>query len=261
MKSPVLFFIALLFPLALSGQGHGDRLIPKWCGNAPGKAFKVVRTDQYSSAASLGKLVETLGTEWNVGQSIQLQNIDIIERKGGVISGSSQQQVSRLDIMADGKPVSIKCQLVDEWSRKGKGSSGEYYSLYQVADLDAPFIPCQVTNRYGILPMFFSLIPGAGQFYKGDVLKGSLMLAGCAAGIGGTVFLESRRRACIAQMKQTHDVNLIKRYSADERNFGMARNVTLGITAALYIYNLIDAAAAPGARRVVVDPSGIHYNF
>lgn len=38
------------------------------------------------------------------------------------------------------------------------------------------------------------------------------------------------------------------------------RNVAIGVGAGLYIYNLIDAAVAPGRRRVIVS-KGKNYNY
>lgn len=259
-KLIIIIPFLLLSLFSAAGQGRMDtRLTPKWLGGQSNSRFKVIRLDQpsISPAAGLGKLVERLGEDWNVSQSTQLQNYDILERENGRMSGGHSRQISQLDIIADGKPVSVRCILADEWvSRKGG-----YYALYQVADSGQDFVPFHITDRYGATPVFLSLIPGVGQFYKGDALKGSLFLGGCALGSAGIVFLESQRKACISQQEQTHDINLIKQYSADERNYSIARNVVIGITAALYLYNLIDAGAAPGARRLVVDGNGIRYSF
>ena len=257
----MILSVLLLSLFSAAGQGRMDtRLTPKWLGGQNDSRFKVIRLDQpsLSPAAGLGKLVERLGDDWNVSQSTQLQNYDILERENGRMASGHSRQVSQLDIIADGKPVSVRCMLADEWvSRKGGG----YYALYQVADAGRDFVPFHITDRYGATPVFLSLIPGVGQFYKGDALKGSLFLGGCALGGAGVVFLESQRKACISQQQQTHDVNLLKQYSADERNYSIARNIVIGITAALYLYNLIDAGAAPGARRLVVDSNGIRYSF
>ena len=266
----LISFVFLLVSFMAGAQGRADKLPPKWLYGTPetgkvGTKFVTVRLENAPignvSSLALGKLVEALGDEWNVRQSLGITNIDFLEREKGVLSNSSQRQISRVEINADGKPVAIKCMLADEWVHRKNGVR-EYCAVYQVADdLTTPFSSFSVTNRYGVAPHLMSLIPGVGKFYKGDALKGGLLLGACVVGGAGIVFLESQRRASMTQRDQTHDVNLIKKYAANEKNLSIARNVTIGITAALYLYNLIDAAVAPGARRLVVSPAGVSYSF
>ena len=54
---------------------------------------------------------------------------------------------------------------------------------------------------------------------------------------------------------QTHNADHIRIYQRRISNFSTARNVCIGAAAALYVWNLIDAIVAPGARRVVIKPS------
>ena len=66
------------------------------------------------------------------------------------------------------------------------------------------------------------------------------------------------------KIAQTHNINHIKTYSTKADHFATARNICIGAAAALYVYNLIDAIAAPGARRIVVhrrNGNGQTYSF
>jgi hypothetical protein len=108
------------------------------------------------------------------------------------------------------------------------------------------------------------IIPGWGQFHKGSNLKGGLILGGTAVCAAGIVFTEGVRADYNTRMLQTYDVNLIRSYQTKRDNFTTARNICIGATAALYLYNLIDAIAAPGAQRLVVkrqDSKGNNYAF
>lgn len=266
----IFFFLAILFPLVTFAQSRADKLPPKWLyGHTPTNTanveFKTVRVPytNYSDirSAALGALVTKWGEESHIFQSTELKSIDTIERENGKMVRGSQKQVSVLNIVAEGKPVTLTCMLVDDWVHT-RGGQKEYCAVYELATRpDAAFIPCSVSTSYGVAPVLMSLFPGAGQFYKGDALKGGLFLGGCVLGGAGIVFCESQRRAFAASREQTHDVNLIKKYSANEKNLSIARNVAIGVTAALYLYNLIDAAVAPGARRLVVSPAGVSYSF
>lgn len=77
-------------------------------------------------------------------------------------------------------------------------------------------------------------------------------MGGCAALAVGVIFTESQRVDYMDKIGRTHDADFILDYLHKADNFETARNICIGTAAALYLYNLIDAIAAPGARRVVV---------
>ena len=93
------------------------------------------------------------------------------------------------------------------------------------------------------------------QFYKGSKAKGAMFLGGTAALAGGMVYCQSRITNSRNLAAQTYNPEHLRIYSRRISNFSTARNVCIGATAALYIWNLVDAVVAPGARRVVVRPA------
>lgn len=265
-----LLLLALLPAVVCTAQNRADKLTPKWMRSAPKSQSMGIRYVPVTvmnpqakgvGAEALEQLSRNIQNDWTISQSIKSSQTDEIRRENGQITGSDRRQVSSIDIMADGEPVTVNCMLADEWWSQKPGDR-RYCALYQVATNNyAVFDNVYPTNNYGAGPLFMSIIPGVGQFYKGDPVKGGLLLGGCAVTGAGVVFLESQRKAFVNQMSQTHDVNLIKKYSASERIFAVARNVTIGACAALYIFNLVDAAIAPGARKVNVSPGGINIRF
>lgn len=268
----LLFLISLvLLPsVCCVGQNRADKLTPRWMRSTVSSRSSGIRyvsvtvpnpSSRNVSAEALDQLSRNIQKDWTISQSVRSNQTDMIQRENGQLSGSERIQISTVEIIADGEPVTVNCMLADEWWGQKSGIR-TYCALYQVAESSlAIFDKVYPTNDYGFSPMIMSIIPGMGQFYKGDPLKGSLILGGCAVTGVGAVFLESQRKACKDQMSQTHDINLIKKYSADERNYGIARNVTIGAFAALYVYNLVDAVIAPGARKVKVTPGGVSINF
>jgi len=148
-----------------------------------------------------------------------------------------------------GRPVQVTAHIVDEYIAQGRMTT-----LYQVGVVPSPsFDPVSVTTRYGGRGLWRSaIIPGWGQYHKGAVLKGSLILGGSALLAGGIVFFNDQRRDYLRKIGRTHDRHLIGSYTTRSDHMTTARNVTIGALAALYIYNLVDAIAAPGARRVIV---------
>ena len=250
---------------AAGAQGRSDKLKPQWLRQVPSgissdAQFVTVRTfngyGQTSYADEMGRLVVNLPSEWKVAtttSTVQLSEREIGERR----SSGTMKQVGSIETEAEGKPVSIQCMRVDEFSK-----GVDRWVLYQVAKgKEAKFAECYVTDRYGAAGCLLSIIPGCGQFYKGDPLKGGLFLGGCVAGGLGALFSESQRQAYISQLGQTHDINVIRQLDARQKNLGIARNVCLGATAALYVWNLIDGAMAPGAKKIKFTGSALQYNF
>lgn len=156
-------------------------------------------------------------------------------------------------ITFDGKPIKLQAHIVDEYLDV---SGGTFSSLYQVAIVDNPiFNNVEVTDRYGAMPMLLSVIPGMGQMYKGSTVKGIALFAVEAAAIGGLIYTENVRASYMSKM-YSHPYQA-HQYKALADNFTMARNCCVGAAAAVYIYNLIDALVAPGARRIVVKPHNL----
>ena len=209
-----------------------------------------------SYADELGRLTVNLPGEWHV--STTTSNVQVSERNLGTLrSSGGMQQTGTIETEANGSPVTINCLRVDEF-RKGNS----VWALYQVGKgADTRFQDCYVTEKYGSAGLLLSLIPGAGQFYKGDPAKGMLFLGGVAVGAGTSAFLLMQRQAFIQQIGQTHDINVIKQLDAQQRNFGIAGGICIGATAAVYLWNLIDAGMAPGAKRVVLTGNGLNYRF
>lgn len=270
MKHLILLSFLLIMPVYCFGQNRANQLTPKWMLSVPKANSTYVKYEtvllrnpkgQSIGVQALGELSRKINNDWTIQSRNMFLQANETERDQTRIVRSDRIQIDTIEVYAEGKIITVNCVLADEWWVDKRGEN-HYYALYQVASNDyASFDRVYPTNDYGVGPLFMSLIPGTGQFYKGDAMKGSLFLGGCVLGGTGILLLENQRRVCITQMSQTHDINLIKRYSADERNYMIARNVTIGITGALYIFNLIDAAIAPGARRVKTFPGGINYSF
>lgn len=167
-----------------------------------------------------------------------------------------------IEAVEKGKEINLVCKIIDEyWER----SNGRYMvtDLYTVNDLSprgygAECDYIRTSTSYGAAPVAYSLIPGVGQFAKGSALKGALILGGSVAVGAGVVAAESMRATYKKKMKEYpkhHDF-----YNKKADQWGNIRNVAVGVGAGLYLYNLIDAAVAPGRRRVIVTKSRC-YNY
>ncbi len=169
--------------------------------------------------------------------------------------GSQGKRESVLETIAKeaGREVNIVCRIIDEY---WVISNGQYDIdvLYTVADKNvyggSYDDNITVSSKYGVAG-FLSVVPGVGQFYKGDKLKGSLILGGEIIAAGGIILCENTRasyaKKMIEQPKHASEYNSL----ADTWETG--RNICIGAAAAIYIYNLIDAFTAIGAKRIIVE--------
>lgn len=118
----------------------------------------------------------------------------------------------------------------------------------------AYYLVLSKTAANNIAAGFFSIVPGAGQFYKGHVLKGSLFLGLTAASVVGIVVCEKTRRDY--RNKVIEQPQYAKEYNTRAQNWQTARNVFIGVGGAIYLWNIIDAFATRSARQKVVTTNG-----
>lgn len=259
--------------LAQRNLKSSDRIAPRWIQKPPVARTGALHylpvtvytsTPEAASVAALNTLTKHLPRNWNVASLEGLDKESFTERSGrdDRITRNTRSQVYRLQVQASGEPVELRCKVMDDyWQRVIIGGNVRYRStiLYQVAapGTTTPFENAHLTTAYGARGLWRSaIIPGWGQFHKGANLKGGLILGGCALLAGGIVFTENQRADYDRKIKRTHDIGLIRSYTTKKDHFATARNICIGAAAALYLYNLIDAVAAPGARRIVVKRGG-----
>lgn len=170
-----------------------------------------------------------------------------------------------MECIENGKEINIVCRTIDEYWEKSQNGLYQCHLLYAIENSSNPSYAqdhIRVTSAYGARGLWRSMIvPGWGQMHKGSYVKGGIMLGGTVVLAGGIIFTESMRKSCYAQIGQTHSSTAIKQLSANAANWAIGRNICIGTAAALYVYNLVDAIVAPGARRVVVTPGYMAVRF
>ncbi len=260
----LIYCLFVLFALCAGSAQARNKIKPRWINNTPisnndNYYFVNLHSDASTSleacrAAILKEL--TANVERVDKVSVKEKYSDHSEMK---FSNDRVDKFSHdsydLELEVEGSPRPIKYRRIDEYQGKNKESGKScYYALYAVERFgySADFSNIRTTSRYGVEALALSIIPGCGQFYKGAYLKGGLMLGGCAIFAGGIIFTEHTRSDYAAKIKQTHNAQAIRTYTNKRNHFATARNICIGAAAALYIYNLVDAIATPGAQKVVI---------
>ena len=128
-------------------------------------------------------------------------------------------------------------------------ADGQYkvYVLCQVAKSGAiaaqwsDFSACDRQMIDGMALLKSALVPGLGQFHKGQTGKGVGFLAGEMVAVGGIVVAQSMRHASLNKMNSTNNASQKKLYADRANTFTIIRNISIGAAAAVYVWNVLDA--------------------
>lgn len=205
----------------------------------------------------------------SVDQTLTGTSHDVYSSNNDSVTITSQQEEEGwISIKIEGLPSSIQSRRIDEFYRK-TGNGLDYYALVAIPEENSrvDLSRLSVSTSYASDPATWglSLIPGAAQIYKGAYIKGGIVIGGTIALTATALVAENLRNTNYGKIGQTHSAEVKKQYNDRANACATVRNVCLGGLAAAYIYNIVDAIVAPGARRVIVTPSaegvGVAFNF
>lgn len=248
-----------------AGTRASDKYRPRWLQQVPGRTndtFEYIRAEgmsddlQAAKAKAVANLVDRVAVEWNVQVSDAVDIDKDTERgMGNAITGHESRTRTSTHIRQESGSITLQYRLVDSyWEETAVGGERQYrfYGLYQAArpGQRTRFDDVSFTTRYGARGLWRSaIVPGWGQMHKGSTGRGWLFLGGEAACIGGIIATESMRSHYTRMASETRKLDLRNAYRTRARNMATARNVCIAGASALYVWNLVDAIVAPGARR------------
>lgn len=269
MNRRILFILLMILTTACCcfADDKSDKMKPRWATSSlpspksPGYIFISSQGSGNSLEEARQMAMVNLTSKLEHERGLSISSSLRIEKSANRLSGTSKNSDFTLEANENGKQINLICRVIDEyWERK----HGTYFvsQLFTVNDLTRNGAGSnndniRLTTSYGAAPVFYSLIPGVGQFVKGSNLKGGLILGGTAVGAAAIILCENQRADYAKKMKEYPQH--IDFYRNKKSDWEIGRNVAIGVTAALYLYNLIDAAVAPGRRRVVVSKRSFDY--
>ena len=261
----MIMVVVAVSAFVASGAERSDNLKPRWMtGNLPEATAAFI----FQRAQGTGRTLE------EARRNALSDLVSRVEHERGIKVTNSQQlsyemadgnvrerEAFQMEISENGQEIRLSCKGVDEyWEAKdGRYTVTDLFTINTRPDAGLSADNVRLTTSYGAAPVFYSIIPGVGQIYKGSVVKGSLILGGSALCVAATILCESQRAHYAKRMKENPEY--VDFYRDRKSSWETGRNVAIGAAAALYIYNLIDAAIAPGRRRVVIDKKRYEYSF
>lgn len=264
-----VFSLLFLFSVLEVNARKSDHLKPQWISRTPQPTnstyvFKVVFTDsaeelEGARMASLKELTKNVERDEQVKVSETYNYQSEQNSRNGKDLSNQDSEIYAMKIESEGKILELNYLKIDEyWEQVYENGrvSFKLYTLYAVArkEVRPYFDDVSLTKYYGMQGFARSLVPGWGQMYKGSMTKGLCILGGEVVCIAGIIVSESLRSSYVKKMKE--QPKFAKDYNSKADNWENGRNICIGAAAALYVYNLIDAIAAKGAKRVVVKQAG-----
>lgn len=234
---------------------------PKWVGNTPQelnytyKFVEVVSTgSNLESARHNAK--ERLEDDTQLQEGIRIYRktkdnttIDKYRVNGGKLHETKKQHIE-IEATVDGEQYQLQAIKVDEYPYSSNGIV-TLHTLYMVALCDEPvFDRTYLTTSYGVAPVAMSIIPGLGQWHKGSKTKGVSMFGAEAVAIAGIIVCDNQRASYVKKAKE--HPKFAKEYGSKADQWDTGRNICIGVAAGIWVYNIVDAIVARGARRVVV---------
>ncbi|MEY8723899.1 DUF5683 domain-containing protein [Bacteroides stercorirosoris] len=233
-----------------------DKIAPRWKnGNFlknhdSSYYFKVVQGEGGTLSDACGNAVLTL-----VGDLASMHGVSVKGTAIEKIKAESRNHVYTENIEhnytynLDFENFRTAFTQIDIYWEKDRNGLYNCWVLFEVANNadKVRFQEVAFTKKYGARGLLYSLIPGVGQLYKGSTAKGLSILGGEAALAAAIVLCENTRASYVKKMKE--QPKHAKTYNSKADNWETGRNVCIGAAAALYIYNLVDAAVANGAKR------------
>lgn len=262
MKIKTIITLAAIF-FAASASAEKK---PKWVNNTPQEknyTYRFIEIISYGNDldGARADAIERLAGDrlLNEGVRIYQKTTKVKDKHKLQTLGQPLQQTTYdhtvVKTVIDNEPMELSALRIDDYKTHEAGRV-KLHTLYQIATCNEPvFDNVYLTTKYGFSAR--SLVPGWAQMYKGSTGKGISILAAEVAAIGGIIFTENERATYESKMHS--QPNFARQYKAKMDNYETARNCCIGVAAAIYVYNLIDAIVAPGARRVVVKPRNLHF--
>lgn len=230
-------YILRVIVLLITGLNVYSQERPKW-------------TNGYFEEINNSYIEVVVGFGYDLNDAKEKAIKQIIERRSLATGTDATVSLENNNVqITSKKKLVVNSRIIDEYYERLAPGEYKVYLLVQTAkNPTLKLEPVTVSDKYPFSARIF--IPGMEQIYKGSIAKGACIIAGEALCISGIILCENQRASYYKKMKE--QPRFAKTYNTKSDNWKNGRNVCIGAAAVLYIYNLIDAVASKGARRVFI---------
>ena len=247
------YLLLLLCLIGFFEQALADKRPPWMRGIFPEKSndsYYFKTAEGYGATAYEARQSAIAGLIGDIARShgVTVQGTDIIQ----VISESNNDKLSEETSLQSTYHLKfdtfdVAFEIVDEYTDK----TG-YYLLCQVAHnpKQVTFDKIELTADYKGAALWRSaIIPGWGQMYKRNTAKGITILALETASIIGIVVCHNQSNSYYNKALVERNMELREAYQDKSTTYRHIRNGCIAAAGAIYIWNIVDALTAKGAKR------------
>lgn len=233
----IYLFIVTLSACLMGGQGAWAQEKPFW-------------TEGYFADAENSYIEVASATDYDLPTARQ-KAYDEVKKRRSMATGTNVQVTTSMNTSSveSSHNLIVKARVIDEYVERTPGAPYKVYLLVQTAKNPTyEYEDVTVTRKYPFSAR--ALVPGWQQIYKGSKTKGALIIAAEAVGVAGIVTSFSMKASYEKFMQEDSKNMATYSESADMwQNIGWG---CIAFTAAVYLCNIIDAAAAPGKEHIIV---------
>lgn len=124
---------------------------------------------------------------------------------------------------------------------------------YQTSDIER----VTSTDRYPFSARV--LVPGMMQFYKGQKIKATTIIASEVLCVGGFAFAQTRKKYYAAMIGSTNNATLKQRYAVNANTYNYVSYGFLAGAIGVYAWNIIDGLVSRGTPYISVDGKMISF--
>lgn len=162
-----------------------------------------------------------------------------------IIEGQNIQVKSNHDVI-------VKARVIDEYIEHTANGFTVFQLVQTAKNPTLSYEPITISNEYEFSARAF--VPGMSQIYKGSKVKGSCIIAAEALSVASIIVCENQRAAYAK--KAIENPKHAKEYGNSASNWESGRNISIGVAAGIWIYNIIDGIVAKGKKRLIVGHPG-----
>ena len=241
MRILIILFAMILAPFYVMGQNYSNNSEkPFWTKGyfkeVENSYIEVVSAFDYDLKGAKDKAANEIVRRRSLATGIEA-NVKL--------DGNDVQVVSEHNLI-------VKARIVDEYIEHTTNGYTVYLLVQTAKNPTFTYEPVSLSNEYKFSGRVF--VPGMAQLYKGSKVKGACIIAAEALSVASIIVCENQRAAY--NKKAIENPKHAKEYGNSASNWETGRNISIGVAACIWVYNIIDGIVAKGKKRVKVGRPG-----
>ena len=261
MRSTHFLAIAIFSFNLLTAQSTISKKLPWVDGFFPTNSsiynYVVVQGDGTTLNEAQNKAVESLVFQLATEQGVSVSSNTVIKTQSLVRNQQEKFTTDYKDqIVINQDDFKTVFSKIDEYYELIKDHSGKAmyrtWQLYVTGLSASQKVPkILYSSKYNMSDAGFRslIVPGWGQFYKKQNLKGFLFISAGIASVGNAIYASNKHSYHINRSMETSNLDLKKEYVKKANDFTTIKNISIAVAAVTWIWSAIDATSTDGAIR------------